>query len=278
MRLRDVARAFNKTACYDAYTGDLAFHAQLGLYDDTKRDSETAERRVLSVDPDVVVPDRRVIEFDGIKFIVGHGNLDTYRGSPLRMGYVVHEASDLATVQTLAQFCTNTPGVSAWAARTWVKNLGYSEQDSKLITFHHVHLASTEVADVSYILTLGATRYIVRTTDRGAAGTLILFCDEMPEPSVETGSVVHGSYNPTTDAMTTTTASTRVVRVRWQSLFDYQTTKADKFGPGDQQLVVAQAAVPAPVGAKVTLSDGVWHILSADPYGAVWLCHAVRHG
>lgn len=277
MLLRAVARSFNKTPCNDGYTGDLAFYAQLGLYDDTKRDSETAERRVLSVDPDVEIPARRVIEAEGVRFIIGHGNMDTFRGDVVRMGYVAHEATHLATLRTLANLCKNEAGTTAWAGISWVKNMAYSEQDSHLNSFHHIHLSVTESVNVGHVITLGGINYIVRTTNNGSAGTLICHCDQMPEPVVETVSVGIGTYNPTTDTLTPTPTSVRAVRIRWQSLFEYTNKMAPKFGPGDVQIAFTKAAVPSPVGEKVTFSDGTWMVASADSYGDLWLCRGVHH-
>lgn len=277
MRLQAVARSFNNTPCYDAYSGVLAFNAQLGLYDDTKRDSETAERRILSVDTSAEIPARRVVEAAGTRFIVGHGNPDTFRGSIVRVGYVAHEATHLTTIQTLQQFVLNTAGVSAWAGRAWIKNLGYSEQGSELNSFHHIHFSVTESLALSSILTFDGEFYLVRLMNKGAAGTLTAYCDKMPEPVVETASLGVGAYDPLIDTHSAVATPVRAIRIRWQSLFDYNVLKAPTFGPDDLQIALSKTAAVAPVGEKITMSDGTWMIASADDYQGVWLCRGVRH-
>lgn len=277
MKLSSVANAFNQMECLDAYTGELAFYGQLGLYDDTKRDSETAERRVISASPSITIPARRVIEAGGTRFIMGKGNPDTFLGNVIRVGYVVHEATHLASIQTLSQLCANTEGTSAWAGRAWVKNLGYSEQDSNLNSFHHLHFSTSETIAEGNVITFDGAKYIVRTTNKGAAGTLTAYSDVMPEPVVEMASFGLGSYDPITDTHSSTPTSARVVRVRWQSLFDYRNEKAPSFGPGDLQIAVLKSVIATPVGERVTLSDGTWMIASANSHGDVWLCRGVRH-
>lgn len=276
MRLAAAANAFNQTECLDAYTGTLAFLGQLGLYDDTKRDSETAERRVLSVAPDVEIPARRVIEMAGRRWIVGHDNVDTFRGSVLRQGLVVHEATALAEVQTLEQACLNQTGTRAWAGRAWVKDSGFSEQSSVLASVHHIHFSRTETVDVGQVVNFAGHYHVVRANSYGAAGMLVAVCEQLRGVVIEEATALAATFDPVTEAWTGSSSSFRAVRMRWQSLFEYRNNISPRFGPEDVQLAIAKASMTPRVGQKLTLSDGTWQIASVLDEG-VWLCRAVRH-
>jgi hypothetical protein len=278
MRLLSAARAFDKMVCADAYSGAFLFKAQLGLYDDNKRDSETAQRRNISMAAGLPLPARRVIAAAGTRFILGHANPDSFKNQNIRVSYVAHEATELSTVRTLDQVCTNTAGVSAYAGRAWVKDKAYTEESSNLFPQAHIHFAEGEPIDDDKLVTFDGRLHIVREITHGAGGTLIATCEEMDEPSVEMASLLSGAYDPVTDSMAGTPVSVRVVRVRWQSLFRYHNSIEPKFQPGDMQVAVSKSAATVLPGANLTLSDGAWEVTSVASEGAVWLCKATKHG
>lgn len=278
MRLAAVANVFNNTSCVDAYTGKLAFKGQFDLFDDSKRDSETAQRRVMSVAPGTTVPARRVIEAGGMRFIVGNWHSDVYRDRTVRTGFVLHEATELSTIHTLAQVCLDQPGTTAWTGRAWVKNMAYEEQSSSMVPVFHLHFSLTESIQPGVLVSFGGRLHIVRTQYIGPAGTLITLCEQVPEPTVETATVTgSGTYDQINDTIGVTTASARVMRLRWQSLFEYNNKTAPTFGPEDIQVAIAKATMTPTAGMKLTLSDGTWKIASRVSEGDVWLCRSVRH-
>lgn len=278
MRLHDVANAFNNLECLDGYSGLSLFRGQLMLYDDNKRDSETAGRRVLSLSPLVTIPSHRVVAAAGTRWILGHGNPDDYRGSTIRIGYVVQEAPELSQVRTLAECCLNGAGFTAYAGRAWVKDLAYAEQSSEKTPDFHIHFSSSVPIVPNLLVTFGGRLNLVRSMNRGSGGTLVASCEEMREPVIETAVASTGSYNAATDTVSAGTATIKVVRLRWQSLFSYSGSISPKFEPGDIQIAIAKASLTAVPGTSLTLSDGLWHVQSVSDQGSVWLCRATRHG
>jgi hypothetical protein len=278
MRLADAANRFNKLVCYDAYSGDPVFRAQLGLYDDTKRDSEVAERRVLSVAPGTKFPARGVIQAAGRQWILGHRNTDAFGPNEIRQGVVLHEATTLATVRTLGQLARNEAGFNAWCGYAWVKDKAFTEQSSKLDPQLHVHFAASEPVAQGLVVQLGTRYTLARSTTLGGGGTLVTTVEEMPDPVVETATVSTSDWDKVAGMFVGGTLTTaRVLRVRWQSLFEYGNVSGPTFGPEDMQLVMATAAATPRVGSIVTLSDGAWMIASARAQDDVWLCRATRH-
>lgn len=277
MLLHDVANAFNDMVCRDGYTDEVLFKGQISLFDDTKRDSEAAGRRIVSLSPSIVLPARRVVAAAGTRFILGHGNPDDYRGNTIRVGYVAQEAPELSQVRTLAEVCLDQPGFTAYTGRAWVKDMAYSEQDSTKAAEYHIHFARGEPIDNDLLVTFEGRLNVIRSFNYGTGGTIVAACEQMPEPSVETASILVGVYDPVSDTRVGVPVISKVVRMRWQSLFAYRNTLAPKFGPGDIQVAIAKASATVDAGTVLTLSDGLWRVESALSEGAAWLCRAVRY-
>ena len=277
MRIHSAAQRFNKMPCNDGYSGTFLFNGQILLYDDSRRDSEGGERRIIELAPDLTPPSRRVIEAHGTRYIMGHGFDDSMLGRVIRRKYIAHEATHLATFYTLQQLCQNTAGTSAWAARAWVKDSKEIDESSDMIGVNHIHMAPSEAVAVTNIVRFDNAYHIVRKTNKGAAGTLILACDEVPEPAIETASLKTGSYDPINEVMTTSTTSVRVLRLRWQSLFEYRDAIAPTFDPEDLQVVVAKSVATPAIGSTFTLSDGDFQVDSLMDKPGVWVCKVSRH-
>lgn len=277
MDILDAAGYFNQMECLDGYTGHYLFDAQLALYDDNKRDSETAGRRVISIDDGIELPPRRVIAAAGTRFILGHRNVDDFQGSSIRLGYVGQEAPYLSQVRTLAEVTSGQPGFKAWAGDAWVKNMAFTEQSSKLTAQQHIHYSQTERVAEGNIVTLANRIYVIRATSYGTSGMLVCTAEELAQPVIETALITNGGRDPITDALIEAPTSATVVRVRWQSLFTYGSQTAPSFDSGDIQLAVSKVSLTVKPGARVQLSDGVWNISSVSDAHGVWLCRAVRH-
>jgi hypothetical protein len=279
MLLRAAAGFFDDVPCYDAYSGEFVFKGQLVLYDETKRDSEAGERRVLSVKPDVVqnLPARRAVKAGGVTLLLGHPNFDFFRGRAVRAGIVAHEATTLGHVYTLEQYLLGQSPVDAYCGRAWVKNLAYSEQNSKLVPQHHVFFSKAETVQQGQLLVLGDTLSVVRMSYEGPAGMLIVLADQLPIGALRTASVEGETYDPVNESWSGSSASVQVLCVRWQSLFAYRSTLAPAFGPEDLQIAVAKASLTAKPGMKLQMGAEVWQLASVADEGGVWLCRATRH-
>lgn len=265
-------------SCRDAYSGLYLFDAQLGLYDDTKRDSETAERRVVSMSASIVLPARRAIEAAGTRWVLGKGNADSFFDENLRVSYVAHEATHLATIRTLGQMCRNEAGTSAWGGVAWVKDAAFSEQSSKLSPIKHLHFSQAESVVEGGVVQFDGLYYIVRSFQKSPAGFLVVTSEQMAEPVVEAATLTaSGTFNKVTETWSAGSVSVRAIRARWQSLFQYRSTSAPSFGPEDIQLAIAKAATTPQAGQPVNLSDGSWTIQAVADEGDVWLCRASQH-
>ena len=114
--------------------------------------------------------------------------------------------------------------------------------------------------------------YLVRTVFGSSAGFLTAMVDELPEPVVETGSIAVRTYNPVSDSHTSTNTSLQVVRMRWQSAFEYLSPASENYERGDMQAMILKAVTPK-VQDMLNLSDGAWRILAMNDEGTYWSLH-----
>lgn len=278
MRLHLAAKHFNRMPCNDGYTGAFLYNGQLQLFDDSKRDSESSERRIIELAPELSPPARNVIEVHGVRYILGHGFQDSALGSVIRRKYIAHEATNLSTWYTLQQLCQNTTGTQAWAAKAWVKDSKEIDESSDMIGVNHIHMSTSEAVAPTNIILFDGGYHIVRKTTKGPAGTLVVTCDEVPEPAIETATLNNVVYDPINETSTVTTTSIRVLRLRWQSLFEYRDAASPSFNPEDLQVVIAKTVATPVVGATLVMSDGDFQIDSIMSETGVWVCKVARHG
>lgn len=277
MRLHRAASHFDKSSAVDAYTPGASLYGQFDIYDDSKRDGLTVKRRVLSMDPSVAIPSRRVVTSNGITWIVGLGAVDYFSGSAIRVKYVVQAADGLAQVRSFYQVLSGSSGLSAYASSVWDKGAKEVEISSGITPVFSLFFAESEPIIERDIVILGTDWYIVRSVYPSEAGFLVAACDRLDAPVLDTVSVVTQAYSPITDGTTDTSVSVSMIRIRWQSNFEYLTETSEDYERGDiQGVILKSAATPAP-GSQVITSDSVkWRVVSTIDMGTVWSVHLRR--
>lgn len=267
---------FDRTAFHDAYTGAFAFLGQIGLYDEGKRDSESTLRRVISTSATALVPARRAVRAGTKVYLIGESHPDEFCGSTVRVGYVSQAAEHLVDVKTLAEACLGASGTPCYGARTWVKDRAFSEQDSHLTPSFHVHLADTEVVREYDVLVIGSAYYIVRSVVHAISGMVTCLADEMPGAPRELATITSGDYSAATESWSGANVQAYVLRLRWQSVYQYIGDQRDNFEAGDIQIAVPLASATVKVGSQVSMSDGDWWVRGVFDLGNVRLCRVSR--
>lgn len=279
MKLGRVAQRFNKTPCVDSYTGELAFMCQLAPYDDSRRDSVTIERRVLSVGPDAEIPWRRTVDTPEGRFIIGADQPDTFNGKLIRRSLVAQSAPFEVRIKTLAQACLGQVSVLAYGNLLWLKNLAYTSQTSTLVPEYQVFLAAGEPVDPGCVLQIDLNLYFVRAIDAGAAGMLVLVVEQLPAGALADATVSVSEFDKIQGVASSTTVDAQALRLRWQSLYQYGNKMAPSYGPDEQVTVLAKSQVPSlPTGSKISYGSEVWAVSAIDAQmDDVWVCRTVRH-
>lgn len=277
MLLSDVAVYFDKTPCTDVYSPFATFYGQLDVFDDSKRDGATVNRRVLSVAPGTSIPARRTVTVAAEQWLIGTHQADQFMGSSIRDKYVLHRALGTATIKTLVQLLTSG-GVSTYAAKVWVKDMKELEASSELKSFMNIFLPSTDAAVEGDVITLAGTHYVVRNSYLSAAGFLVAEANELDAGALTTGTYTPRVYVPATDSRTSgTPVAVSTLVTRFQDNYEYPTQAAPKLEPGDIRAVITQAAVANPLpGDLLQIASVDWKVLTAGADGSCWNLHLRR--
>jgi len=275
MKLADAARYFDKLVVADAYGVDIAVMGQMDLYDDVKRDGITAVRRILSVAPGITLPARGAVVINGEEYLVSRlPAYDFFKSSPIRSQSILHRSDGLAEIKTVLQELTNSAGVSAYAAKVWVKSTKEIDESSDATNRLNIYFASGEQAVPKDLIKLGTDWFFVRLAYPTASGFMNTEVDQLDAPNFVTAVYDKRTYNPVTDTYATVAATVKMLRLRWQTNFEYLNPTATKYVEGDDVVMVAAAAIPAPTtGDVIHLSDGDRRVDDFYSVGNVWHLH-----
>lgn len=275
MKLHQVAQYFNQTKFLDAYTGRELGVGQLDVYDDSKRDGLTAQRRVFEVAPGTALPARSAITFLGLPWLVGVRELDAFQGRVIREKHVVHQAEGLARLRTLRQTLEDLPALEAYAARVWTRAASQVEISSEKFNQLQIFFAQGEPLKPAMLVELSGVLHTVMEVYPAAAGHLVAVSEELEEGAIEVGTIRRQTWDPITEATVETSTPLRIVRLRWQSDFAYYSQATANFERGDMQ---AAALEPLANGAVLRLVDGDWTVQAAQPRNGVHYLHLRRGG
>lgn len=243
MKLTQAAKRFDHLVCSDAYTPSVTFKCQIDLYDDSRRDGLTAQRRILSVAPDVVIPSRRCIALGGEYWLVGEGNPDYFMSGIIRVKYIIQRSPHLGVVKTLEEVLHSLPGVVAYVYKSWVKSVKEIEFSSEMPNQYELFFSTTEAVAPGQMVQADGRWYLIRSVHDSAGGLLAAVADELSEPALTTVTMLQRAYQPITDDYATNPLVVPAVRLRWQNHFQYRQQGAEAYKPGDIVLIVPKSQV-----------------------------------
>lgn len=273
MRLIAAARAFDKEVIADAYNPGTTFKAQFDLFDDSRRDGMTIERRIISVSPTVSMPARRTVSYDGLTWLIGDSQRDYYRGAAIRHKYVAHQATELVTPRTFSQALAGAGGTPAWAARVWVKGSKEIDISSDITDVFDIYFSPSETVSENMLVTMGGRTHLVRSTYPSSAGLLVALADELPDPVVTTAVLTNRTYLPTSDTYSVDPVTVACIRLRWQSHFRYPVRGTERFKPGDVAMIVLKSAATPKAGDPVVVSGETYTVQRVLDEVDCWSLH-----
>jgi hypothetical protein len=192
MDLTSAASYFDDTACYNAVTGGYVCDGQFDLFDDSKRDSMAADRRILSVASSITLPSLLSIHND--VFIVGEGHKDYALGDVTRVKYVLHKAVDVSLATAPQMLSVGTPTLT-YAGIVWVKNTKRETESSRLHADYQVVLPSSTQDYTGNYVVHGARTLFVQGVAEASGGFDILECSDLGVAPVRTLSYTSQSQN-----------------------------------------------------------------------------------
>lgn len=276
MRLHRVARKFDNVVAQDAY-GTATFMVQYEPMSFSKIDGTSVTKRMVSAAPEITMPARGAIKIDGMNYVVGHGAPDYWMGEVIRVSYVVQGATGLANLHSIASAIAQTAPVTAYAALVFSKYMPEANDNSKYPPQYQVFLAGSESAPADSLIQLDGKWFLVKQSYISTSGLRIALANELDDPVFETVSYGARAYDPITDSYTSSTSSVRVLRVKWSEHFHYLTVSDETYQRGDIQILAMQSDLPNVKASDImTLSDGVWRVLSVQDEGATVSLHMRR--
>ena len=272
MKLSSAASYFDNQSFKDAYSGAHALYGQIDLYDDVRREGLTAVRRIVSMKPGTAMPARRVLTLGSDVWLMsGSPANDYFKAVPIRSKYIAHKADGLGEIKTILQELSNTAGVPAYVATVWLKGNKEVGESSDITVSANIYFALGEFVVDRNLVKLGTAWYFVRYAYLTTTGFIGAVADKLDDPNFETASYAKRTYSPTTDTWASTPVSIKLLRLRWQSKFEYLSAASSKYAEGDDVVMVRKSDVPVPTtGDTITLSDGVRKVEDIQSDGTLW--------
>lgn len=276
MRLSRVARKFDNVVAQDAYGTDT-FMVQYEPMSFSKIDGTSVTKRMVSAAPEIVMPARGAIKIDGMNYVVGHGAPDYWMGEVIRVSYVIQGATGLASLHSIASAIAQDTPVTAYAALVFSKYMPEANDNSKYPPQYQVFLAGSESVPADSLIQLDGKWFLVKQSYISTSGLRIALANELDDPVFEVVTYGNRVYEPVSDTYTSTTSTVRVLRVKWSEHFHYLTASDETYQRGDIQIIAMQSDMPnVKPSDTLTLSDGVWRVLSVQDEGVTLSLHMRR--
>lgn len=271
MKLSDVSTFFDLIPVTHPTTGALLFHGQVDGYDDSRRDSATAYRRILSVQPGTVMPSPPVVRLMGQNWLVGAMEPDGW-AELHREKYVIQQAPLAAALSSLTGFLAGIVASMVHCAPYWVKDAKQLEVSAETPPLYEVALSKDADVRVHDVIWGSGFAYLVLSPRLMASGIFLALTLRLDQSVPLVASLTSRVYDPVSgDYNSPAAASVNALRVRWQSLYQYGSQMAERYQEGDVTLVLP-AGTSVTTQTSVALSGVTYQVLSVlDISGAVVL-------
>lgn len=271
LTLAEASSYFDRTPVLDPTTGRTLFYGQMDVYDDSKRDSATAYRRILSVKPGTAMPAGRVVRILGHYWIVGDSEVD---GLELlhREKYVLHPARCTLNISTLSGYLGATVATTSWADVSWIKDAKEEAVSSRAVPLFTIFLPKAAAVSEYSVLWDVDGAYLAQPVHPVASGIRDVNCLKL-DYAVVAATLATRTFNPVSGSYSASVNSTvNCLRVRWQSLYRYGSQGDAKFQEGDDSFVLPTGTAVA-TKDTLTLAGKTWNILSVETLGGAVVAH-----
>jgi len=271
MKLSDVSTYFDLIPVTHPTTGVLLFKGQVDPYDDSRRDSASAYRRILSVKPGTALPTPPVVRLMGQNWLVGAMEPDGW-AELHREKYVIQQAPLPASVSRLSGFLSSTVAFATHCAPYWVKDAKQLEVSAETPPLYEVALAKDSDVRVHDVIWGAGFAYLALSPRLMASGILLALTLRLDQTTPIPASLTNRAYDPVSGEYSSPAATNvNALKVRWQSLYQYGSQMAERYQEGDTTLVLP-AGTAVTTQTSVVLSGVTYQVLAVlDISGAVVL-------
>ena len=269
MKLHKAAKFFDRDPVHDGYTNAFLFKGQFASYEGNQMDGTVQRRRILSIAPEVVLPDRRVVGIYDEKWVVGTPLTDGWEGIPIRRTVICKLVTDEGWLMSPESYVYEAPGsASACWNVEYLKNTVNTQSSSDYSPQFRVWLGLNEMIQQGWILygntaTGKARILIVRSLLEDPTGFVQIFADEATNayglPAEVTG-YLEGLLDPITEEATAT-QEIKMLVVDMYKMYSYRTIADEKLAAGDLASYAPPGAAKA--GNTVFIQGITFQVLRA---------------
>ena len=265
LTLADASKYFDKTPIRDTVSGSVLFYGQVDPYSDAQRDSATAYRRILSVAPGTSITASRLVNILGSIWIVGDSETDGWAVAH-REKYVLHPAPTVLAVNRLTAHVAGTLATSMWGDMVWFKDGKEEASSSRSVPIYTLYAPLGSDVQEFDVIKVGTQGYLVSHPHTLASGVLSANCVHLEFP-VTTATLATRTYDPVQGKyVATSPTSVNCQRIRWQSLYQFDSQMSARYQEGDCSLVLPVGTTVA-TKDTITLDGTLWNVVSVSITG-----------
>jgi hypothetical protein len=273
MDLRKLSRRFDDIPISDAYTGAALYLGQVSSFIDSQVDGTIATRRVLSLDPDHVIPTHRCINYLNEKWLVGDGITDGLQGQALRTSYAMKKVLERYTLASPGQAALGLGGLNIYGQRQYLKSTVNGPTDAEYNPFWHIYISQSVEAHKGYYMVSAEGEYFkVRSKYSLMEGFQVLESDQINEGWFTAAVFQGNTYDPITETTTGDLIPTTGILVDAYMSYSYQTQAEKKYVSGDNILIIAKIAVTPKVGQSLTINSRLYKVFTVSEDLDSWKC------
>jgi hypothetical protein len=280
MRLKKASRFFDTCPVYDAYSGLPLFKIQTSTFLESSAEGSTAAKRVISLDPDIVLPAHSCILALGQIWITGASNPDEWNGTAIRKAYWTKLATDNLTLLTPGQAASSAVGQALFGSKAYLRDSLNGGADAQLDPVWDISISANTVAPRGYFLKSANTLYRIRISYQDVDGFKTCQSDEIDEPVTGVVFTTSATYNPVSDTYAPVLLSVTAITLDYAKTYEKISTTDIKAELGDICMIVEKTAVTVATGQSLTINSGkfkgTWRVLSVLSEHDAWNLHIRR--
>lgn len=277
MRLSDVAVFFDQETVKDGYSSVVLFKAQFSSFDGRLPDGSLNKRRQMSVGPNVKLPARDVILYEGQRWILGDGHSDTFQDVPIRKSFSLKKATGLYQLFTPGNAATGDASLSAYGQALYFKDFFEAKTASDNDPLYNLYFGVHEnIKPYPFAYDPVKNQWFHRRNlFYPIEGYACAACDELDFGRTTFIFAGEGSeYDPEEDRYTGSAIAVDGLLLDYTQLYQ-RLDESDPSGKaGDKAAIVSKADITPKPGDTFIAGGMNYRVKAVKSYEDAWLLHA----
>lgn len=278
MKMKNLSKRFDKDLLHDAYTGEFLYKGQFATYDGNSLDGSFIRRRTVSLSPDLVLPERRVVTVLGEQWVLSDPIFDGYNGKAVRQTMSARKCHALFELKTAHELALHLPtSRQAYGFRRWIKATA-DAAETYMEPYSEFSFSVNEAPMTGRFIVDGGRVWSPRfETDnaegfRFIEGDELVAVDEIGQVYVEVSK--DGEFNPVTFESVEGEPFTALLVDRYVLFKKLDQAQPNNYA-GDKTLIVSKQSDEKPAG-NYSINGQKWGILGTHDLIDGWAVHIRR--